>query len=612
MFTIAILDVDEFDVSPISDMDTAPNSVNENVPSGTAVGITAFAHDADATTNAITYSLTDNAGGRFAIDSVTGVVAVAPAAVLDREAAASHNITVRATSADGSFSTQSFTINIDDVDEFDVGPITDVNGAPNQVNLNAVAGTPVGITAFAVDNDATNNAITYTLANDAGGRFAIHPITGVITVVGSLTAGTASYDIVVRATSLDGSSALQAFTIAVSLGNPGDFDGDGDLDLADVDALSAAIATGSGNLLYDVNGDGQLTLADLQHWVLNIKRTLMGDSNLDFVVDGQDFIRWNNFKFTATNLWSQGNFNADTVVDGQDFIVWNNNKFMTGPGGLTAGDFDGNGNLDMADVDALNSAIAIGSTNLLYDVNGDGQLSLADLRYWVVDLKQTLMGDSNLDYVVDGQDYIRWNISKFTPTNLWSQGNFNADTVVDGQDYITWNINKFMTGPGGFDAGDFDGNGALDLADVDALSFAIATGSTNLLYDVNSDGQLTSADLQYWVVDLKQALMGDSNLDYVVDGQDYIRWNISKFTSTNLWSQGNFNADTVVDGQDYITWNINKFMTGPGGGAVASLPAATRPEAADFVFAGVRNTGRGPWSPDQDADNYFAQLGGKD
>ena len=45
-------------------------------------------------------------GGSRSIRS-TGVVTVADGTLLDREAAASHNITVRATSSDGSFNTAS-------------------------------------------------------------------------------------------------------------------------------------------------------------------------------------------------------------------------------------------------------------------------------------------------------------------------------------------------------------------------------------------------------------------------------------------------------------------------------------------------------------------------
>ncbi len=605
VFEIAVVDVDEFNVSPVTDTNGLANDVSENVPNGTMVGITAFASDADATNNAISYSLVNNAGGRFAIDPGSGAVTVAGA--LDRELAAAYDITVRATSADGSFSDAGFTISLLDADEFDVGTISDLNGAANQVSESAADGTPVGITAFAVDNDATNSAITYTLDDSAGGRFAMDPNTGVITKAGALSFVTSSsHNVTVRATSADGSSSTQVFSIAVlSSGSSGDFDGDGDLDLADVDALSTAIATGSGNLLYDVNGDGQLTVADLQTWVLDIKGTLFGDSNLDFVVDGQDFIIWNSNKFSATSLWSHGDFNADGVVDGQDFIIWNTNKFMTATGGQL-GDFDGDGDLDGMDVDALSTAIATGSGNLAYDVNRDGQLTLADLQYWVLDIKRSVIADSNLDFVVDGQDFILWNSNKFAATSFWSRGNFNADGVVDGQDFILWNTHKFTTATGG-QLGDFDGDGDLDTMDVDALSTAIATGSGNLAYDVNQDGQLTPADLQYWVLDIKRSVIADSNLDFVVDGQDFIVWNSNKFAATSLWSRGDFNADGMVDGQDFILWNTHKFQSA----SASSLPVpavALRPLTTDFIFAGVRGSRVQHWSPDQAADDYFAQL----
>src|SRR5207237_1087776 len=135
VFAIAVNDVDEFDVSTPSDSNAGANAVNENAAVGTVVGVTAFASDADATTNAVSYSLFDSAAGRFAIDSTTGVITVAGA--VDRELAASLNITVRATSADGSTADQSFSIAVNDVDEFDVSTPTDTNTSPNAVNENA-------------------------------------------------------------------------------------------------------------------------------------------------------------------------------------------------------------------------------------------------------------------------------------------------------------------------------------------------------------------------------------------------------------------------------------------------------------------------------------------
>ena len=89
----------------VTDTDAAANTVAEDAIVGTAVGVTASASDADATNNTITYSLDDDAGGRFAIDANTGVVTVNGA--LDYETDTSHNVTVRATSSDGSFATAS-------------------------------------------------------------------------------------------------------------------------------------------------------------------------------------------------------------------------------------------------------------------------------------------------------------------------------------------------------------------------------------------------------------------------------------------------------------------------------------------------------------------------
>ncbi len=92
------------------------------------------------TSNSVTYSLADNAGGRFTIDSTTGIVSVADGSMLDREAAASYNITVRATSADNSFADSVFTILLNDVNEFNTSAITDTNAASEVVNENANIG----------------------------------------------------------------------------------------------------------------------------------------------------------------------------------------------------------------------------------------------------------------------------------------------------------------------------------------------------------------------------------------------------------------------------------------------------------------------------------------
>ncbi|MCA9065889.1 MAG: cadherin domain-containing protein, partial [Planctomycetaceae bacterium] len=213
-FTIAVNDIDEFDVGSVSDADATANAVAENSAVGTVVGITGSASDADVTTNTITWSLDDDATGQFAIDSVTGVVTVA--GPIDREVGSTRTIVLRATSADGSFSTATFTIAVDDVNEFPVGPVSDFDPTADSVTENSATGTLVGITATAIDPDATGNSISWSLDDSAGGQFAIDSVTGVVTVAGAIDreAGDAR-SITVRATSADGSSSVQTYTIAV-------------------------------------------------------------------------------------------------------------------------------------------------------------------------------------------------------------------------------------------------------------------------------------------------------------------------------------------------------------------------------------------------------------
>jgi hypothetical protein len=68
----------------LSDANAAANTVAENAANGTVVGITALGTDADQGTT-VTYSLSNDAGGRFAINAATGVITVANGTLLDAE-----------------------------------------------------------------------------------------------------------------------------------------------------------------------------------------------------------------------------------------------------------------------------------------------------------------------------------------------------------------------------------------------------------------------------------------------------------------------------------------------------------------------------------------------
>src|SRR5258705_1840817 len=114
----------------------------------------------------VSYSLTDTAGGRFSIDSTTGVVKVA--AALDAETSTSHTITVLATSSDGSTNSADFTIAVTDVN--DNAPVITTN-ASQSVNENAAFS--VALASTDADTVGTNPS---TFSITAGGDPALFSI----------------------------------------------------------------------------------------------------------------------------------------------------------------------------------------------------------------------------------------------------------------------------------------------------------------------------------------------------------------------------------------------------------------------------------------------------
>ncbi|MEQ9407984.1 MAG: cadherin domain-containing protein [Fuerstiella sp.] len=176
---ISVTDVNEYAVSAVSDADAAANEVVENSANGVTTGITALATDADATNNTISWSLDDDAGGRFTIDSASGIVTVADGTLLDREASASHDIIVRATSSDTSFSTAVMTIAVTDLND---NPPDIVPSQTFTVSEHAGVGTSLG-NILATDADVVGTLQNWTItAGNTDGIFTIDPNTGELTV----------------------------------------------------------------------------------------------------------------------------------------------------------------------------------------------------------------------------------------------------------------------------------------------------------------------------------------------------------------------------------------------------------------------------------------------
>jgi hypothetical protein len=207
------LTFDKVDVAPPvnlapSDIVLSNDSVAENSANGTIVGALS-AIDPNAGDTA-TFSLLNNAGGRFSI--VNGNLVVAGS--LDFETATSHQVTVRVTDGGGLFRDEIFTIAVTDVNEAPANqPPSDIVLSNTSVAENSANGTIVGALS-AVDPNAGDTA-TFSLLDNAGGRFSI--VNGNLVVAGSLDFETAtSHQVTVRVTDSGGLFRDEIFTIAVT------------------------------------------------------------------------------------------------------------------------------------------------------------------------------------------------------------------------------------------------------------------------------------------------------------------------------------------------------------------------------------------------------------
>ena len=121
---------------------------------------------------------------------------------------------------------------------------------------------------------------------------------------------------------------------------PGDFDNDGILGASDIDQLTSAI--NGDDLKFDLNGDGSVTDADRDAWVVDVRKTWFGDSNLDGEFTSGDFV----LVFTTgeyedatdgNSTWAEGDWNGDGDFTSGDFVkAFTDGGFEIGPRGAVA------------------------------------------------------------------------------------------------------------------------------------------------------------------------------------------------------------------------------------------------------------------------------------
>ena len=99
---------------------------------------------------------------------------------------------------------------------------------------------------------------------------------------------------------------------------------------------------------------------------------------------------------------------------------------------LRLGDFGGDGQLTVTDIDALSAAIRHDDPPPMFDLDLDGRVDATDRQIWVQDLAGTYFGDSNLDGEFTSGDLVQvFQVGEYedgtTNNSTWAEGDWDGD-----------------------------------------------------------------------------------------------------------------------------------------------------------------------------------------
>lgn len=170
----------------------------------------------------------------------------------------------------------------------------------------------------------------------------------------------------------------------------------------------------------------------------------------------------------------------------------------------------------------------------------------------VVDEDRYLSGKSGLIFVEDN----------FMDAGVFYMARASSQRIIDGQDID----------------GDFNLDGALDGADIDALMIEVAAGTNDAAFDLTSDGLVNDGDRDAWLANAGPLngfagafLVGDSNLDGSVNAADLNAVGLTWQSANDNWTNGNFTGGGT-NAADLNVMALNWQQSVPLAAAAHSVP----------------------------------------
>ena len=198
----------------------------------------------------------------------------------------------------------------------------------------------------------------------------------------------------------------------------------------------------------------------------------------DFI-EGGHFVVFRNVFGDAFNLSGMGSMNA-IEIDSASYDC-------------LAGDFNSDGVIDAEDIDALTQQIKDGGFDPCFDLNNDGVIDQDDCMVWVDDLKETCLGDANLDGEFNSADLVFVFQSGEYEDDIecnsgWAEGDWNCDGEFDSSDFVVaFQQGWYENGPLRALANeDFDAVGSVELTEFESRVAAVPEPSSNVLFIVGA------------------------------------------------------------------------------------------------------------------------------
>ena len=131
-----------------------------------------------------------------------------------------------------------------------------------------------------------------------------------------------------------------------------------------------------------------------------------------------------------------------------------------------------------------------------------------------------------------------------------------TDLLGYGDAAASWSAAIPTPGVSGL-VGDFDVNGEVDARDIDLLCAASHLGGQNAFFDVDRDGAVSRADVDYLIEEILGTVWGDANLDGVFDSSDLVQvFRAGQYEdgvrANSGWAAGDWNCDREFDSSDLV------------------------------------------------------------